>query len=1020
MSKIKSLKIKRSKETASSAKSAGRPKKSKVIKTKNEADSTNQKPSMQEELTAANEELQTSNEELMTIIDELQTRNAEVQGLNADLVNLFSSSEIPIVMVSLDGRIRRFTPQAVKIFKINAGDLGRKISDLKPDIGHRNLEAITNEVIKSASAAEIEIQDSSGHWYLLNIKPYRKADGTIDGAVISLIDIHSTKKALEATKSALEAAKHAEKELAEARADAISIIQDNPVPLVVIKSNRKILLANKAFYDKFNPAAPATDRATDIAAADTEGHTLAELGNGQWNIPELTAVIEKTLNEGIEFGNFEITHSFPTIGMKVMILNARRVNLPGSGIETVLLAIEDYTEQRIAEKNLKSSEEKYRNLVSSAHDGIMVVRSDRTIEFTNRQMEIMFGYDEGELLNKNYDILINEGDQPKHSVHFDQYVATAETRTMGLEFNIFGKRKDGSEFPIEISLSSFESESKAFVNVVVRDITERKAIESEREKAKGLLLTENVINSLTSTIAVLDSNGVIIAVNEAWRRFSKENANTANITTVPLMSDVGKNYLAACACAIAIGDTFAQSAAKGIEEVLLDQREHFSMEYPCHSPRVKRWFKLNVSKLTGSQSGVVVSHDEITESKIAEERAVLLAQQKVMLASAQKANVTKDQFLATLSHELRTPLTSILSWAQLLRSGKLDAEKSKHGLQVLEQNAIAQGQLIDDLMDISRIQAGKLNLEIQKIDTIKVISSAVDSTRSLAESKSIQIETHMDPLVKYIFADPTRLQQILWNLITNAIKFSSKDGRIWITLDHVTTPGGDQIRIVVKDNGKGIKPDFLPIIFERFTQADSTSTRAYGGLGLGLSIVKKLVEMHEGTVTVESSGEGQGTTFTLSLPFKPSGKAIEAETATATATAIEAEAAKIFLQGLRILLVEDEASAREVFAVMLKSFGAEVKTAESVSEALLIFEETKPEVLVSDIAMPGEDGYSLIAKIRALKSPLANLPALALTAYAGQEDVQRAHLAGFQAHVAKPVDGNKLALAIAKLAGRVR
>jgi signal transduction histidine kinase/ActR/RegA family two-component response regulator len=557
---------------------------------------------------------------------------------------------------------------------------------------------------------------------------------------------------------------------------------------------------------------------------------------------------------------------------------------------------------------------------------------------------------------------------------------------------------------------------------VVRDITERKAIESEREKAKGLLLTENVINSLTSTIAVLDSNGVIIAVNEAWRRFSKENANTANITTVPLTSDVGKNYLAACACAIAIGDSFAQSAAKGLEEVLLDQREHFSMEYPCHSPTVKRWFKLNVSKLTGSQSGVVVSHDEITESKLAEERAVLLAQQKEMLASAQKANVTKDQFLATLSHELRTPLTSILSWAQLLRSGKLDVEKSKHGLQVLEQNAIAQGQLIDDLLDISRIQAGKLNLEIQKIDAIKVISSAIDSTRSLAESKSIQIETRMDLLVKYIFADPTRLQQILWNLIANAIKFSSKGGRIWITLDHVTAPGGDRIQIVVKDNGKGINPDFLPIVFERFTQVDSTSTRSYGGLGLGLSIVKKLVEMHEGTVTVESPGEGQCTTFTLSLPVRPSGKAIEAEAEVeveaeaATAT----EAAKLTLDGLRILLVEDEASAREVFAVMLKSFGAEVKTAESASEALSIFEETKPEVLVSDIAMPGEDGYSLIAKIRALKSPLANLPALALTAYAGQEDIQRAHLAGFQAHLAKPVDGKKLALSIAKLAGRVR
>jgi CheY-like chemotaxis protein/two-component sensor histidine kinase len=318
---------------------------------------------------------------------------------------------------------------------------------------------------------------------------------------------------------------------------------------------------------------------------------------------------------------------------------------------------------------------------------------------------------------------------------------------------------------------------------------------------------------------------------------------------------------------------------------------------------------------------------------------------------------------------------------------------------------------IDDLLDISRIHAGKLKVEIQRIEPEKVITAAIESTRSLAASKSIQIETKVDPTVKYIFADPCRFQQILWNLITNAIKFSPQGGRIWISMDSIPSPEGERIRVQVRDNGKGIKQDFIPRIFERFTQVDSTSTRSYGGLGLGLAIVKKLVEMHEGTVAVESPGEGKGATFTVSLPAVSAAKIVTAEA--------EAEAeAEVSLRGLRVLVVDDEASAREVFSEMLQSFGAEVKTAGSVSDALTVFREFKPDVLVSDIAMPVEDGYSLIGKVRALKSKAGQTPALALTAYAGREDIQRTHLAGFQSHVAKPVDANKLALAIARLAGR--
>ena len=398
-----------------------------------------------------------------------------------------------------------------------------------------------------------------------------------------------------------------------------------------------------------------------------------------------------------------------------------------------------------------------------------------------------------------------------------------------------------------------------------------------------------------------------------------------------------------------------------------------------------------------------------------EEQAELLTILKKTQGELKKAVQIRNEFLATLSHELRTPLTAILSWAQMLLAETLSPEKIKRGIEIVEQSAKAQGQLIDDLLDISRIQAGKLNLTIQEIDPAKVISAAIDSTRSLATGKSISIETEVDPSIQHIFADPTRFQQILWNLITNSIKFSPKGGRIWVTLDRVASLSGRRIRLRVRDNGRGIKPEFIPVIFERFTQADSSTTRVYGGLGLGLAIVQKLVGMHEGSIEVESPGEDQGTTFTISFPEKLRVQIDATETEMHSRMESDAEVG-IVLRGLKILVVEDDESTREIFSIILQSFGAELKIAESASEALSILGEFHPDVLVSDISMPVEDGYSLIGKVRALESKDAQTPALALTAYAGVEDVKRVQEAGFQSHMAKPVDARKLALAIARLA----
>jgi PAS domain S-box-containing protein len=395
---------------------------------------------------------------------------------------------------------------------------------------------------------------------------------------------------------------------------------------------------------------------------------------------------------------------------------------------------------------------------------------------------------------------------------------------------------------------------------------------------------------------------------------------------------------------------------------------------------------------------------------------LLLIELRNTQAELERALKVRDEFLATLSHELRTPLTAILSWAQLLVRGGLDAMRTRRAVEIIERSAKAQGQLIDDLLDVVRIQSGKLGIEKQFVNPKIIVGAAIDSIREVAEFKSIRITTQIDPKIENIFADPSRLQQILWNLISNAIKFSSPNGKIWVTLDSLGDSPESRIQLCVRDQGRGIKPEFIPVIFERFTQADCTQTRAYGGLGLGLAIVRTLVELHGWTIKVQSAGEGEGASFTILMPECP------VDSLSLSLNAQSDDHAKPIspdlLAGVRLLVVDDDENSREVFTYMLQLFGAEVRTADSVLQALAILKQFKPNVLVSDIAMANESGYDLMRKVRALSSPLSDIPALALTAFAGEDQVRQMRQAGFQAHLAKPVEVNRLIIAVAQLAKR--
>ena len=384
-------------------------------------------------------------------------------------------------------------------------------------------------------------------------------------------------------------------------------------------------------------------------------------------------------------------------------------------------------------------------------------------------------------------------------------------------------------------------------------------------------------------------------------------------------------------------------------------------------------------------------------------------------AEAEAASRMKDQFLATLSHELRTPLNAIVGWSRLLRSGKLDEEDVKQGLDAIDRNTKIQAQLIEDLLDISRIISGTLRLDIQQVSLPEVIDAALATVMPAADAKGVRILKMFDSLAGPVTGDPARLQQVVWNLLSNAVKFTPNGGRIHVLLERVNS----HVEITVTDTGIGIKPEFLSFVFDRFRQADASTTRRHGGLGLGLSIVKQLVEMHGGTVRAKSPGENQGSTFTVSLPLlvvhdQENGGRVRPKEPIAG----ELEFAPALLEGMNVLVVDDEPDARELIKRLLAESRAKVFVAGSVPEALSLLDRHSFHVMVSDIGMPDQDGYDLIREIRARGLASKDLPAVALTAFARSEDRRRAMLAGFQVHVSKPVDPDELTAVVASLVGR--
>ncbi len=678
-----------------------------------------------EALSATTEELQSTVEELTTVNDELQIRNRDLNVLTNDMINFIASAEIPIVMVDGKHCIRRFTPGMTKLMKLVQSDIGRPIRDIKSSLDIIDLDSMISEALEVLVLKEVEVRDRDGHWYGMQVRPYRTSENKIDGAVLAFLDIHALKQAYQ---------------------------------------------------------------------------------------------------------------------------------------------------------SLQIIEEKYRVLLESAYDAVVVTDAEGCINIVNKQTEAWFGYLRSELIGQPVEVLIPSRLHEAHVRQRKIYSQNPVSRTMGAGGELYGQRKDGTLFPVEVSLSPVQTSEGLRVIAMVRDVSGRKKLEDDR---KALLVRER------------------------------------------------------------------------------------------------------------------------------EAREV-----------AEMGNRAKDLFIATLSHELRTPLTSILSWAQMLKDGTLDTEKSKKGIEIIEASAVSQRQMINDLLDVSRILMGKLTIERQHLDIRTVLSSAIDVIRPNAEKKRIAIHVNMDQAPAFVHADPARLKQVFWNIMDNAIKFSPEGGKVSVRQTRVDDPKGGKIRVEIQDSGSGIKREFIPHLFDRFFQADSSSIRSHGGLGIGLAIVRSLLDMVGGEAEAKSEGEGKGSVFVITLPFaSPPGIQTENEKAAAAAESAE----RPNLSGLRVLIVEDDTDTRELLEILLSSFGAKVTAAASAAEGYQQFLKSKPGILVSDIAMPGEDGYSLIAKVRALPPDRGgDVPAIALTAYAGVEDRDRTLRSGFQVHMAKPVDNLKLAAMVQRVAGNGR
>jgi PAS domain S-box-containing protein len=723
-------------------------------------------------------------------------------------------------------------------------------------------------------------------------------------------------------------------------------------------------------------------------------------------------------------------------------------------------ACADVTSRREAAEALRENEARLRAVFNQAAVGIAVAALDGHFLEMNRKFTEILGYDADELRQRTFASITHPDDVAETMVHVRQLLDGSRSEYVQEKRYL---RKNGAALWSRTTVTLLRDASglpQRFIGVI-EDITARKRIDEALEEETRFLELLNRTGQLVA--ANLDLQSLVQAVTDAatelvgaefgsffYNTTDKDGEALLLYTLSGAPKEAFEKFGKPRATAL-FGPTFHGGAPIRIDDVRKDPR--YGLMAPHHGmPKghlpVRSYLAVSVRTRGGevigglffghpepavfterserlvvgvaAQAGIAIENARLYEAaqQSAIEREMLLESERAARSAAERLSEIKDEFLATLSHELRTPLNAILGWSQVLRTGQKDPTDYIKGLETIERNARVQTQLIEDLLDMSRITSGKLRLDVQPLQPIGFVEAAIETVQPSADMKGIRVERFLDPTAGPISGDPGRLQQVVWNLLSNAIKFTPRGGKVQVVLERVNS----HIEISVADTGVGIKPEFIPHLFERFRQGDAATTRKYGGLGLGLSIVKSLVELHGGSVWVKSPGDEQGTTVTVHLPLTVVHRAADLAGRLHPKTSVPGGAPLLpaELAGLRVLVVDDQADARDLIKRVLEACGAEVITASDAEEALVLVERERPDVLVSDIGMPGADGFELLRRLRRLGPDRGGrVPAVALTAFARSEDRTRALRAGFLVHVSKPVDPSELVATVASVAGRV-
>jgi PAS domain S-box-containing protein len=694
-------------------------------------------------------------------------------------------------------------------------------------------------------------------------------------------------------------------------------------------------------------------------------------------------------------------------------------------------AVEDISERKAAEAKTREAEERLRLLTDNARDyAIIFLDAERRVTGWNVGAERILGWAEGEALGRPDEIIFTPEDRARGVPEEEAERARRDGRAENERWHV---RRDGSRFFASGEMLALYDEAgslRGFAKLF-RDLTERRRAEERLRESEERYRTlfESIDEGFVIVEMIFDENSRpvdyrFVQANPAFTRLTGLPEDAVGRTARELVPDLEEFWF----------ETYGRVALTG-EAVRFENK----------SEPMGRWFDVYASRAGGADSRrVAIVFNNITERMLAQEDRdrLLEREQWARLAAeearaaaeaarleaeeayrreqearlqAEESNRLKDEFLATVSHELRTPLTAVLGWADLLTGDKLDEGTRALALDVIQRNARAQNQLVGDLLDVSRIITGKLHIETRRVDLVRVVGAALDVVRPAADAKGISLVADFGPGPFDLTGDPDRLQQVVWNLLSNAVKFTPAGGSVGARLWRAE----GQALVSITDTGQGIPAEFLPYVFDRFRQQDGSTTRRHGGLGLGLSIVRHLVELHGGEVAAESAGEGRGSTFTVRLPLRAAETAAEGADADSAAGPRRVGAqSSAPLAGLRVLIVDDDTAALAMLRATFEHGGAAVESVTSAAAALEAFARAAPDLLISDIGMPGEDGYALIAAVRSLPPARGGrVPALALTAYAGPQDRERALASGFQAHVAKPVEPADL---IAAVAGLVR